>query len=250
MHVGPGGLDLRCIEMTTARWPPPRLDRHDQLRATTALSIAAMVCVAAEIRATLVASMQPTFFPTPAAFHEWLAEHHSTAGELLVGFYKKGTGEPSITWPESVDEALCFGWIDGIRRRIDDRRYSIRFTPRRPGSTWSEKNIARARELLEEGRLQAAGVAAFEARRENRSGVYSYEQRRPGLEPPYEQLLRRDAAAWEFFQAQPPSYRKVVSWWIVSAKREDTRLRRLEKLRACSAEGSRIPEFLAGKGSR
>jgi uncharacterized protein YdeI (YjbR/CyaY-like superfamily) len=194
--------------------------------------------------------MKPTFFPTASAFREWLAKHHTTERELLVGLFKKGSGEPSITWPESVDEALCFGWIDGVRKRIDDRSYTIRFTPRRPGSTWSKVNISRARELIEQGRMQPAGQAAFEARKENRSAVYSYEQRRPQLEPPYDRLLRRDDAAWEFFQSQPPSYRKTVSWWIVSAKREDTRLRRLEKLRACSAKGQRIPEFLSRKASR
>ncbi len=194
--------------------------------------------------------MEPTFFSSASAFREWLEAHHATERELLVGFFKKGSGEPSMTWPESVDEALCFGWIDGVRKRIDDRSYTIRFTPRQPRSTWSKVNISRARELIEHGRMRPAGSAAFEARRENRSGVYSYEQRRPELEPPYDQLLRRDEAAWEFFQSQPPSYRKAVSWWIVSAKREDTRLRRLEKLRAHSARGQRIPESLPGKPSR
>jgi uncharacterized protein YdeI (YjbR/CyaY-like superfamily) len=194
--------------------------------------------------------MEPTFFPTPLAFREWLTRHHETERELLVGFFKKGSGEPSITWPESVDEALCVGWIDGIRKRIDDRSYTIRFTPRKPGSIWSKVNISRARELIEQGRVHPAGLAAFEARRENRSGVYSYEQRRPQLEPPYDQLLRQDKAAWDFFQSQPPSYRKAVSWWIVSAKREDTRLRRLEKLRVYSAKAQRIPEFLSGKAAR
>jgi uncharacterized protein YdeI (YjbR/CyaY-like superfamily) len=194
--------------------------------------------------------MKPTFFPTALEFREWLARHHASERELLVGFFKKGSGEPSITWPESVDEALCFGWIDGIRKRIDDRSYTIRFTPRKPGSIWSKVNISRARELIEQGRVHPAGLAAFEARRENRSGVYSYEQRRPQLEPPYDQLLRQDHAAWDFFQSQPPSYRKAVSWWIVSAKREDTRLRRLEKLRDYSARAQRIPEFLSAKAAR
>ena len=194
--------------------------------------------------------MEPTFFPSALAFREWLEEHHATEGELLVGFFKKGSGEPSVTWPESVDEALCFGWIDGVRKRIDDRSYTIRFTPRRPRSTWSKVNIARAQELIERGRMRPAGLAAFEARRENRSGVYSYEQRKPELEPPYDQLLRQDEAAWDFFRSQPPSYRKAVSWWILSAKREDTRLRRLEKLKVCSAEGQRIPESLPAKPSQ
>ena len=195
-------------------------------------------------------SMKPTFFPTASAFRQWLTKHHATERELLVGFFKKGSGEPSITWPESVDEALCFGWIDGIRKRMDDRSYTIRFTPRKPASIWSKVNISHAQELIDQGRMQPAGLAAFELRRENRSGVYSYEQRRPQLEPPYDQMLKEDEGAWNFFQSQPPSYRKAVSWWVVSAKREDTRLARLEKLRVYSAKGQRIPEFLSGKTSR
>jgi uncharacterized protein YdeI (YjbR/CyaY-like superfamily) len=192
----------------------------------------------------------PTFFSTPSAFREWLRKHHASERELLVGFYKKGTGEPSISWPESVDEALCFGWIDGVRKRIDERSYSIRFTPRKPGSVWSRANISRAQELIQQGRMQPTGLAAYEARKENRSGVYSYEQRRPRLEEPYETWLKQDEAAWSFFEAQPPSYRKTVSWWIVSAKREETRMRRLEKLRACSARSERIPEFTLEKPPR
>ena len=191
--------------------------------------------------------MEPMFFRSAAEFREWLDEHHATESELLVGLFKTGTGEPSMTWPESVDEALCFGWIDGVRRRIDERSYSIRFSPRRSGSTWSKVNIARAEALIREGRMQPAGLAAYEARRENRSGVYSYEQRRPRLEEPYEGILRQDEAAWSYFAAQPPSYRKAVSWWVVSAKREATRLRRLEKLRVFSAKGQRVPEFTLEK---
>jgi len=194
--------------------------------------------------------MEPTFFKTPAAFREWLMTHHASERELLVGFFKKGSGEPSITWPESVDEALCFGWIDGVRKRIDDRSYTIRFTPRRSRSIWSNTNISHVRKLIEQGRMQPAGLAAFEARQENRSGVYSYEQRRPRLEPRHEKLLKQDRAAWDFFRSQPPSYRRAASWWIVSAKREDTRLRRLEKLKHFSAKGQRIPEYLSGNRSR
>jgi uncharacterized protein YdeI (YjbR/CyaY-like superfamily) len=193
--------------------------------------------------------MKPIFFLTPSDFRGWLSEHQATERELLVGFWKKGSGEPSMTWSESVDEAICFGWIDGIRKRIDDRSYAIRFTPRRPGSIWSHVNIARAEELIRQGRMGPAGLAAYEVRRENRSGVYSYEQRRPRLEEPYERILKRDESAWSFFQAQPPSYRKAVGWWIVSAKKEETRLRRLEKLRAFSARGQRVPEFTIGRRS-
>lgn len=191
--------------------------------------------------------MKPTFFRTPAAFRSWLERHHATAGELVVGFYKKGSGKPSLTWPESVDEALCFGWIDSVRRGLDDSSYSIRFTPRRAGSTWSSVNVARARALIEQGRMRPAGLAAFEARRANRTGIYTYEQRSVELAEPYAGLLKLDAAAWAHFQGQAASYRKAVSWWIVSAKQEATRLKRLDKLKNCSAQGERLPEFTLKK---
>ena len=184
--------------------------------------------------------MQPTFFPTPADLRRWFAEHHATTPELIAGFYKRGAGEPSITWPESVDEALCVGWIDGVRRLLDDRSYTIRFTPRRQGSIWSAVNIRRVEALTAEGRMQPAGLRAFAARRENRSGIYSYEQRQASLPEPYAGLLKADPAACRFFEAQPPSYRKKLGWWIVSAKREATRLKRLEKLIAESAAGRRL----------
>ncbi len=194
--------------------------------------------------------MKPTFFRAPSEFHEWLARHHAAANELLVGFYKKDSGKPSITWPESVDEALCFGWIDGIRRSIDDKSYIIRFTPRKSRSTWSSVNINRAKALIAQGRMQPAGLKSFEARRENRSGIYSYEQRRVELEEPYNHLLKRNKDAWKFFRDQPPSYRKVAGWWIISAKKEETRLKRLEKLTALSAQGKRLPEVSPGKPVR
>jgi uncharacterized protein YdeI (YjbR/CyaY-like superfamily) len=188
----------------------------------------------------MICGMKPTFFRSPAEFRAWLAEHHATARELLVGFYKRASGEPSITWPESVDEALCFGWIDGVRRRVDDRCYTIRFTPRRAGSVWSAVNIRRVKALTEEGRMRPAGLTAFEARRENRSGIYSYEQRRAEFDEPCAGVLRKNKAAWKFFQAQPPSYRKMVVWWVVSAKKEETRLKRLGKLVEESAAGRRV----------
>ena len=175
--------------------------------------------------------------------------NHAKAGELWVGFYKRDSGKPSLTWPESVDEALCFGWIDGIRKRIDDKSYVIRFTPRRSRSVWSRVNIARVRALVEQGRMQPAGLEAFEARIEDRSGIYSYEQRPDDLPPTYARRLRKEPAAWAFFRAQPPSYRKVATWWIVSAKQEATRLRRLEKLAACAARGQRLPEVTLQKPS-
>jgi uncharacterized protein YdeI (YjbR/CyaY-like superfamily) len=184
--------------------------------------------------------MKPVFFSTASDFRNWLAKNHASARELLVGFYKRGSGRPSITWPESVDEALCFGWIDGIRKRVDEVSYTIRFTPRKTGSVWSAINIKRADVLIEEGRMQPAGRKAFEARRENRSGIYSYEQRRDQLEEPYASIFKKNAAAWTFFQSQPPSYRKAAGWWVVSAKKEETRLKRLKILIEDSAGGRRI----------
>jgi uncharacterized protein YdeI (YjbR/CyaY-like superfamily) len=170
------------------------------------------------------------FFKSPATFRKWLEANHQTVPEQWVGYYKKGTGKPSMTWPESVDQALCFGWIDGLRKNIDEISYKIRFTPRRPRSIWSAVNIKRMKELAEDGLVHPAGQKAFEARRENKSGIYSYEQRADKLPEPYETRLKQDTAAWEFFQSQPPSYRKLASWWVVSAKKEETRLLRLAKL--------------------
>jgi len=180
------------------------------------------------------------FFRTPSELRKWLEENHAKARELWVGFYRKDSGKASITWPESVDEALCFGWIDGIRKSVGEISYKIRFTPRRRGSIWSAINISRAGALTDEGRMQPAGAKAFEARRENRSGIYSYEQRHAELEEPYSDLLKKNKAAWDFFRAQPPSYRKMVSWWIASAKKEETRTKRLKKLIQESTRGKRL----------
>jgi uncharacterized protein YdeI (YjbR/CyaY-like superfamily) len=187
---------------------------------------------------------QPKFFKSPSDFRKWLAAHHAKAMELLVGFYKKGTGKPSINWPESVDEALCFGWIDGIRRRLDEDSYSIRFTPRRSSSTWSAVNIRRAQELIQQGRMTPAGRNAFAARKENRSGIYSYEQRSAELVEPYASTLRRNKAALKFFESQPPSYRKAANWWVISPKKEETRLKRLNQLIKLSAANQIIPQFI------
>jgi uncharacterized protein YdeI (YjbR/CyaY-like superfamily) len=184
--------------------------------------------------------MDATFFATPAELRDWFRDHAATASELWVGFYKRDTGMPSITWSESVDEALCVGWIDGIRKRLDDGRYVIRFTPRKRTSTWSAVNIKRLGELKELGRVQAAGLAAFEARRENRSGIYAYENRPRELDEPYAGRFRANAQAWEFFQAQPPSYRRTTIWWVVSAKKEETRLKRLDTLIEQSEHGRRF----------
>jgi len=191
--------------------------------------------------------MKPTFFRTPGAFRTWLEAHHASVGELWVGYYKKDSGKASLTWPESVDEALCVGWIDGIRKRIDDVSYMIRFTPRRRGSVWSSVNIARVQALIEQGSMQPAGLEAFEARTKPKAGIYSYEQRPADLPEPYARRLKQQRAAWVFFRTQPPSYRKAATWWVISAKREDTRLKRLAKLAAHSAQGLRLPEFTLQK---
>jgi len=170
----------------------------------------------------------------------WLEENHATATELWVGFYKRDSGRPGITWPESVDQALCFGWIDGIRKRVDKITYKIRFTPRRRSSIWSAINIKRAEELARQKRMRPAGLKAFAARIENKSGIYSYEQRTTELAEPYATHLKKNKAAWNFFGMQPPSYRKMIAWWIVSAKKEETRIARLAKLIRDSAKGKRL----------
>jgi uncharacterized protein YdeI (YjbR/CyaY-like superfamily) len=185
----------------------------------------------------------PTFFRTPAELRRWFAHHHAKARELFVGYWKVGSGEPSITWPESVDEALCVGWIDGVRKRLDAQRYVIRFTPRKPTSVWSAVNIARVQALEAEGRMTEAGRAAFAARREYKSGIYSFEQRSVELPPAYAKLLKANRAAWRDFEARAPSYRKAVMWWIVSAKQEATRQRRLAQLIDLAARGQPIPAF-------
>ena len=185
--------------------------------------------------------MKPTFFATPAAFRAWFEEHHHRAPELLVGFYKKGSGKPSITWPESVDQALCFGWIDGVRKSIDEDSYTIRFTPRRPGSTWSAVNIKRAHELKELGLMQPAGLAAFEKRDEKKSAIYSYEQRNSAkFSPAHEKQFRGNPKAWEFFKAQAPSYQRIATYYVASAQKEETRLKRLAKLIDISARHQRL----------
>ena len=185
--------------------------------------------------------MEPVFFATPADFRRWLGKHHRSAAELLVGFYKKGSGRPSITWPESVDEALCFGWIDGVRRSLDDESYTIRFTPRRPGSNWSLINIRKVEALIRDGRMKPAGLEAFNARDEAKSGVYSFEQRENAkLDRKAEAKFKANRAAWKFFQAQPPGYRKIAAFYVMSAKREETRAKRLNILIEHSAAGQRI----------
>jgi uncharacterized protein YdeI (YjbR/CyaY-like superfamily) len=182
---------------------------------------------------------EPRFFARPEAWRRWLAANHQRRAELWVGFHKRATGRPSLTWPQAVDQALCFGWIDGVRKSIDETSYKIRFTPRRPGSIWSLINIRRVEELTRLGLMQPGGRAAFDRRK--RSGVYSYEQPLPAeLPPDYQARLRGDHKAWAYFQERPPWYRRTAIAWVVSAKREETRLRRLEALIRDSAAGRTI----------
>jgi uncharacterized protein YdeI (YjbR/CyaY-like superfamily)/DNA/RNA-binding domain of Phe-tRNA-synthetase-like protein len=191
---------------------------------------------------TPVSETRPVFFATPADLRAWLEENHETVTELWVGCYKKGTGKPSVTWPEVVDEALCVGWIDGIRRSIDEESYAIRLTPRRPRSNWSLVNLKRVPELLEAGRMRPAGLRAYEARVDARSGAYSFEQRQEArLDEESLQLFQAEPDAWAFFQAQPPSYRRTIVWWIISAKKPETRRRRLATLIQESLAGRRTP---------
>jgi uncharacterized protein YdeI (YjbR/CyaY-like superfamily) len=185
--------------------------------------------------------VEPVFFAAPEDFRAWLEEHHERITELLVGFYKKGSGKPSITWPEAVDEALSFGWIDGVRRGRDETSYTIRFTPRAASSTWSTVNVARVEALSREGRMRPAGLRAFERRNERNTGIYSYERRATAKLPEdFEREFRADTRAWEFFQAQPPWYRRTSAYWVVSAKRDETRRRRLTTLIADSRDGRTI----------
>jgi uncharacterized protein YdeI (YjbR/CyaY-like superfamily) len=184
------------------------------------------------------------FFAKPADFRAWLERHHRRAQELLVGFHKSDSGRRCMSWPESVDEALCFGWIDGVRKRLDDARYTIRFTPRRAGSIWSAVNIRRARALIDAGRMRPSGLEQFAARSENKSGIYSYEQRPKDLPEPYAGMLARDAAARRFFEGRAPSYRRAAIWWVISAKKDATRLERARSLIVLSAKGRLIPQFI------
>ena len=187
------------------------------------------------------ASEKPRFFSTQADLRAWFQEHHDTCEEQWVGYYKRASGTQSITWPESVDEALCFGWIDGLRKSIDETRYKIRFTPRRTGSHWSAKNLTRMPELLKAGLVQPAGVQIYEARNLKRVKLAAYEQGDVKLPAKYMDSIRANESAWTYFEAAPPSYRKQVSWWVVSAKQEVTRERRLNTLIESCASGQLVP---------
>lgn len=182
-----------------------------------------------------------TYFRTPADLRAWLVDHHDAATELWIGRYKKGTGKASVTWPEIVDQVLCFGWIDGVGRRIDDEVFAQRITPRKAGSIWSAVNIAKVAALTEAGLMQPAGLAAFEARREDRSAVYAHEQADPAvLSAEQEEALRQVPGAWAFWESSPPSYRTAATHWVTSAKREETRGSRFAELVANCAAGERV----------
>jgi uncharacterized protein YdeI (YjbR/CyaY-like superfamily) len=186
-------------------------------------------------------SMTPKFFASPKEFRSWLAKHHADTAELWVGFHKKATGRPSITWPESVDEALCVGWIDGLRRSIDANSYVIRFTPRKPGSIWSAVNTRRAHALIAEGRMSPSGLRAFDGRDPKKTNLYSFEQRKAAqLDPGLEKRFKANSGAWKFFQSQPEGYRRIAIFYVMSAKQETTRARRLDTLIRDSAAGLRI----------
>jgi uncharacterized protein YdeI (YjbR/CyaY-like superfamily) len=182
------------------------------------------------------------FFENAAAFRRWLENNGERTTELFVGFHKVGTGTPSLTWPESVDEALCFGWIDGVRKRIDDSSYLIRFTPRKPHSIWSAVNIAKVKGLTAQGRMQPAGIAAFARRTHRKSSVYSYEQVGTLLLTAEEihEFKKKSATAWQYFEASPPSYRKAIVHWVTSARQAATRARRLARLVAACKLGQRL----------
>jgi len=184
--------------------------------------------------------MTPIFFNNQNEFRTWLEQNHLTDKELWVGYYRVETGKPSMTWSESVDQALCFGWIDGIRKKIDEESYCNRFTPRKPGSTWSRINIAKVEDLMRKGLMRPAGITAFEKRKENNSGIYSFENEIRDLPEEYAAIFRENMAAWEFYITQPPSYKKIMTHWILSAKQEVTKLNRLNKLIGESSKQKRI----------
>ncbi|MDB4916087.1 MAG: hypothetical protein JWM95_3731 [Gemmatimonadetes bacterium] len=189
----------------------------------------------------------PRFFSTPEKFRAWLEKHHARETELLVGLYRVGSGKPCMTWPESVDEALCFGWIDGVRKTIDDTSYSIRFTPRKTTSIWSNVNIRKVGVLLEQGRMAPAGIAAWEKRDPQRSGIYSFEREAAVFDKNALRAFKANRAAWAFFTAQAPYYQRLATFYVVGAKRPETRARRLLTLIERSANGERLAQFLQTK---
>ena len=196
---------------------------------------------------TLMQKQLCRFFPTQKHLRKWFEKNYKKEKELLAGFYKVSSGKPSVTWSQSVDEALCFGWIDGIRRSIDDESYCIRFTPRNPKSNWSSINIKKVEELTEIGLMKPEGLKAFGLRKENKSKVYSYENPIVDLDQTYKKLFKANKKAWAFYQSTTPTYRKVSTRWVMSAKQESTRLKRLNELINDCAEGKKIKAMSYGK---
>jgi uncharacterized protein YdeI (YjbR/CyaY-like superfamily) len=184
--------------------------------------------------------MKPTFFTSQLLFHKWLAKNHDSRSELLLGFHKKSSGKKSITYPEALDEALCFGWIDGVRKNLDETSYTIRFTPRKPKSIWSLVNVRHVERLKKEGKMQPSGLAAFKLRDEKRTGIYAFENRPKELSPEFQKIFRANKKAWEFFETQPPGIKRTCIFWVMSAKKEETRIRRLQQLIEGSAKGKRM----------
>jgi uncharacterized protein YdeI (YjbR/CyaY-like superfamily) len=185
---------------------------------------------------------EPVFFPAEADFRRWLEANHTTAPELLVGFWKKSSGKPSIDWPQARDQALCFGWIDGIRKSLGEDAYTIRFTPRRKGSIWSKVNVDRFEALKAAGQMTPAGERAYEENK-HKSGVYSYENPLASLTPEEEALFRKNKAAWADWEKRPAGYRKTALGWVTGAKRPETRAKRLGELIDVSSEGRRLPQY-------
>jgi len=187
-----------------------------------------------------MSEMTVKFFNNATAFDKWLQQHHKSETELWIGFHKKASGKPSVTYAEALDAALCFGWIDGLRKNIDKDSYKIRFTPRKPSSIWSNVNVAHVERLKKEGRMQRAGLDAYERKDAKRTGIYAFENRPKTLAPEYEKRFRANKAAWAFFENQAPFYKRTLTFYVMSAKKEETQLRRLENLIASSAEGKRL----------
>lgn len=184
--------------------------------------------------------MPAIHFKTAADFRRWLEKNHATATELLLGFYKKDSGKGGLTYPEAVDELLCFGWIDGVRRGVDDESYVQRVTPRKPGSNWSNLNVAHVARLTAAGRMHPAGLAAFNARTADKTGIYSFEKRPQKFPAAGEKIFRANKKAWTHWQSQPPGYQRLCIHWVTSAKQEETRQRRLAELITLTAQGRRL----------
>lgn len=189
------------------------------------------------------------FFRSSAEFRRWLDRNHARVQELWIGFYRKDSGQGGITYSEALDEALCYGWIDGIRKKLDESSFTNRFTPRKKNSIWSNVNIAHVERLTREGRMMPSGLAAYQAKDEKRSGVYSFERETAALEPEMQSRFQKNPKAWKYFEAQPPYYRRLASWWVISAKRDETRKKRLADLITFSAKQMRLPGFTPAPGN-